>query len=781
MRRHVLFILSSFNIGGAEIDVLNLSRELIKKEYRVTIASQGGELEKELPEAVNHLSMDIPSRNQWVSFLNKLKLFFYCLFHSVSIINPQSLKGVLGAAIAAKVLGIPMIATIHNLHNGKYLKQAVRLLNRVPDVTLFVSEYERQKFLDAGLKPEHSGVMYSGINLKRYLPEFEQPEKPVIGMIGRLSAEKGSIYGIEAFSMIHREFPEAKLMIVGDGPERKNLEKAVHEQRLEDKVEFLGARNDVPEIMSKMSFLILPSLTESLSVVAREAMATGKPVISSDVGGMAELIEHQTNGLLVPATDTDRLASAMRELLGDPSKVEKYGKEARQKIERHFSINVWSQKMELFYQKALGEQESFSSQKRNRVLYITTRFPFPTTKGDKLRAYYQIREMSKHNDVYLLTLLEDPSDRKYFSELAPYCKEIIPIELSRKRSARNRFLAHFSWIPSQIGYFYSPELKEKLPGIILAKNIDTVYCQLIRAGQYAAKLTNVRKVIDFVDAFSLNLKRNLEQAPITKKPIIWFRMLKTRWFEQKMLKAFDHALIISEADKKALNHSDLLVLPNGVVQEKLPQAKSSESEKSVIFTGNMDYWPNEDAARYLVEEIMPHLSPDIKVYLTGINNNPRVKRYANGRVIVTGKVPSMIQAIRNATVAVCPMRLGAGQQNKVLEAMSAGVPVVLTDIANAGVGARECVKIGNSPESLAKAINELIEKPSERQLLREKASLFIQRKFDWSRIMWKLQVNLKNGLPGRSAFAASVRNSSALRESRSVLRPISNRSIRTMK
>ncbi len=735
---HVLFILSSFNIGGAEIDVLNLAKSLITRGYKITVVSEGGELEKKLPETVKTLHVPVQSRNGVVILSSVIRIFLYCLLHRVTIINPQSVLGVLLTVIPAKLLKLSLIATIHNINNRSDLSRAVLILNRLPDVNLFVSEYERRKFIDSGLHPETSRVMYSGIDLKKIAWEKPgAPQKKVIGIIGRLSKEKGVEYGIRAFSRISSQFPDARLMIVGDGPERENL-MSLADSLSEDRIEFTGARNDVPELLSRIDFLVLPSLTESLSVVAREAMAAGKPVISSDVGGMSELIKHKNNGLLVPAGDVSALAAAMSTWLQNDNEVRHYGKKVRRQIEQRFSLVQWVNRMNILYRKSVGEYVAPTNARKN-ILYVTTRFPFPTTKGDKLRAYYQIRELSKKHNVYLLTLLEDESDSQYFTEMEKYCRAIIPVTLSRRKARLHKFLSHFTWIPSQIGYFYSRELKKVLPKAILSKNIDTLYCQLIRAGQYAIGVKNVWKVIDFVDAFSLNLKRNIKTEATHRKPFFYLRMQKIRWFEQKMLKIFDKAMIISENDKKAMDNDQILVIPNGVNQKIQPLPVDVAPEKSVIFTGNMDYWPNEDAARYLVEDILPFLDSNIKVHLVGINNNPNVKKLASDRVVVTGKVPSVVDYIQKATVAVCPMRLGAGQQNKVLEAMTAGVPIVATDIANSGIEASGCLKLENDPKAFANQVNQLVNDPEIRSRLRDQALDFIQRHFNWQEIVMKAE------------------------------------------
>ena len=745
LKKHVLFVLSSFDVGGAEIDVLKLATILVNKGYEVTIASKGGNLEKRLPPNVRILHLNVVSKNLGVFILNKLRILSYCIANQVTLLNPQSIKGILISVLAAKLLKIPLVATIHNLYDAKWLVESAFLLNRIPNITLFVSEYERQRLIKAGMRPELSRVMYSGIDLKNFAIKSESCRYEKIGIIGRLSKEKGVDFGIQAFAKIAGQYPETKLMIVGDGRERQHLLTLTRKLGVERQVLFTGQSNNVAGLLQELDFLVLPSLSESLSVVAREAMAAGKPVIASDVGGMYELIVHNENGLLVPSGNVSALSDAMEKLLNNHDLVNKMGKASKELIETKFSSFTWGNKMDIIYRKAGGERIKPDSHKRN-ILYVTTRFPFPTTKGDKLRAYYQIRELSKRHNVFLLSMFKHQPDEQNFAELKKYCKDIITVYLPPKEAMLQRCLSHMTWTPSMIGFFYSRKLKKLLPKVVLAKNIDTLFCQLIRGGQYAVTIKNVWKIVDFVDALSLNIKRNYDNTAfinIKQKLTFFLQANKVKRYEQMILKAFDRAVIISEQDKKFLSKQEnILISPNGVEQDTTPAPVDSMEEKSIIFTGNMNYWPNENAVKCLVEEILPHLPEEVKVYIVGVNDNPGVKKYDSNRIIVTGKVPSITKYLQQIMVAVCPMRLGAGQQNKVLEAMAAGIPVVATSIANSGIDAPpDCIIITDDPVEFAIAIKEFLDDPMLRLQFRNNALNFIKR-FRWDKLVQELEDQL---------------------------------------
>jgi len=762
MKQHTLFILSSLGIGGAETDVLNLAAELVRREHRVTIASQGGILESKLPSEVKMLHLPIASANSFVAIFNSIVIFLYSLFWKVTIINPQSIRGVMVSRFAQKLLGIPLIATIHNLQDPKWLKKSAELLNRIPDATLFVSAFERKRFINAGMKPEVSRVVYSGLHMEHFPSSSHQTFTGRIGIFGRLSAEKGVDVGIMAFSHLANDYPGIKLIIVGDGPERHSLKRLVKKLGLNERVEFLGARTDIPNLLAGIDFLLLPSLYESLSLVAREAMASGKPVIASAVGGMSELIQDSQNGRLIEPESVPKLSEAIEHWLRYPHSITSCGQKASEMIRQQFSLAGWADQMEKIYQHASGEKLEASGSRR-KILFITTRFPYPLDKGDKLRAFHQIRELSRRHDVYLLSLTESPDDLKYLPELQKYCADITTIPLNPLHAIWRRRLAHFSWLPSQVLYFRSKRLHDLLPKVILNWEIDTVFSQLIRGGQYAEKITNAWKVIDFVDAFSLNLHRNCQVASIWQKLYLCPRGWKIAWYEQRMLRAFDMKFIISPADKKALQDKTIMVYPNGVSLPDLAPVAVESQERAIIFTGNLNYWPNENAAVYLIEKIQALLPEDARIYLVGICDNPVIKNLASKQVIVTGRVPSVMNRIQQVAVAVCPMQLGTGQQNKVLEAMIAGTPVVATSIANGGVGApSDCIKIADDPGSFANFVCDLLDDPALRQTQRDAAYDFVRTRFDWQEIVKQMETKLWEGEEKQSTLVQDTSPSQSI-------------------
>ena len=175
-----------------------------------------------------------------------------------------------------------------------------------------------------------------------------------IGFVGRLIANKGPQYLIEAAPALLTTCPHAEIVIVGDGPMKPALEARAQTLGIQDKVTFLGARRDVADVLRGCDVFVRPSLMEGMPLTVLEAMACGVPVIATPVGGTPEVVEHEYTGLLVPPTDVGELGIALIRLASSPELRQRLGEAGRRLVERDFS---WEQVVErnlVVYHKALG-------------------------------------------------------------------------------------------------------------------------------------------------------------------------------------------------------------------------------------------------------------------------------------------------------------------------------------------------------------------------------------------------------------------------------------------
>lgn len=369
---NILYLMTEpFGIGGVQSDVLTLTEDLTARGHRVYVATTQGVLLQELiGKGAIHVDIDFHFSGA-AQFLRALRLLRQVVAREgIELVAPQSVRSsmVAGAAlrlmpsgdrIAATSRRVPIITTIHNIHNPKNFKWAGRILRHSADFVIFESHYERNRLLSHGLPAEQSVVIHSGIDLDRFATatrsaEFAQryglePGRHLVfGIVARLSEEKGHNYLVEAFARVARQTPEARLLIVGDGPLLEQTQTQVARLELQNQVIFAGMQRDIPSHLALLDVFVLSSTRESFPLSAREAMAAGRCVIAPRIGGCGEVVEDGVTGLLFTAADVDDLAAKMITLT-DRTTVSAMGTAGRRRAERLFSRHVWVEGDERVY------------------------------------------------------------------------------------------------------------------------------------------------------------------------------------------------------------------------------------------------------------------------------------------------------------------------------------------------------------------------------------------------------------------------------------------------
>lgn len=385
-----------------------------------------------------------------------------------------------------------------------------------------------------------------------------------------------------------------------------------------------------------------------------------------------------------------------------------------------------------------------------KILVVLPRFPYPLEKGDKLRAYYQIKELSKRNDIYLFCVSHVRVLPEYVEQLRPFCKDICIVKSPRLVNYKN-VLRNFLHTKSlQIGYWDSQKARKAYKAFERKVQPDVLYNQMVRTMVYVAR-SKYPKVMDFQDALSMNTERRLDHAHFLWHYILHFEFKMLRSTEYNSFKIFDALTIISDADSDAIPHTrngDIYITPNGVDFDFF---KPIECPKlyDVVFCGNMHYEPNVRAARYLASVVMPLVwkqMPEARLLLAGADPKKQVRELANDRVVVSGFVDDIRQSYASAKILAAPMLTGSGLQNKLLEAMSMRIPCVTTSIANDSLHAQagKEVLIGDTAESFADHIVSLLKDDQLRSSLAQNGHDFVLQNFSWEKAGLKLEEVLKS-------------------------------------
>lgn len=386
-----------------------------------------------------------------------------------------------------------------------------------------------------------------------------------------------------------------------------------------------------------------------------------------------------------------------------------------------------------------------------KIVYLTSRFPWPLDKGDKLRAFHQIRLLSKVNEVHLIAISHDGIPENSKKELLKYCESVNVFQLSKGESYWNTIISFFNGNPLQIGYFFSSRVSELISNHVNLIKPDIVFTQLVRMVEYVKGL-NYKKVLDYQDALSLGLKRRFESRKSILNPVLrieYKRMLK---FESSAFNIFNSTMIISQSDLDHLpisNKSLVKIIANGVDTEMFKPDVTIEKKYNLIFAGNMSYPPNIDSAIFLAKEILPrvHLKlPNVNLLLAGANPANEVKSLENKNVKVSGWVDDMVKAYSSADIFIAPMRIGTGLQNKLLEAMSVGLPVITSELANKALNAEPDfqVQIGSCATDYADRILYLLKNKEISQELANNGKDFVKESYSWDKIGLELNNYIKD-------------------------------------
>jgi sugar transferase (PEP-CTERM/EpsH1 system associated) len=373
-----------------------------------------------------------------------------------------------------------------------------------------------------------------------------------------------------------------------------------------------------------------------------------------------------------------------------------------------------------------------------RLFVLLSRFPYPLEKGDKLRAYHQLRILSQHHEVFLCALHEEELRQDWIDHVKPFCKEMLTIRLSRFSQGMSLVSGIFGQEPLQVAYFFQLSAKRKIDEAIARFRPDAIYCQLLRTAKYVDHIQDVRKVIDFQDAFSKGIERRLETDPWYWKPILKTELKRLNRYEQKVFATFDRCTIISEQDRDQLpfgQRHQVVIVRNGVELESFVPT-STEKQVDVLFAGNMGYPPNVDAAIFLANEVMPFVRqrfPKANLMLAGARPDNRVKELADDLTEVTGWVDDISKCYAKAKVFVAPMMIGTGLQNKLLEAMAMQIPCVTSKLANNALCAKEGTEvfIANSPSEYAKWVIDLLDNDQLAKEVGLEGYRFVAENFSW--------------------------------------------------
>ena len=359
---HVIYRLDT---GGLQNGIVNLinNMDTSKFENAICCLTQGGDFEKRLNKNIKVSKMFKKPGNDYQLYI---KLIKYLKEIKPTIVHTRNWAGMDGI-IAAKIAGVPII--VHGEHGfeitdltgqnkkRKFIRKLV--LSTMIDKIVTVSKNLKNRLInEIKIKPEKIIHIPNGVDTNKfniYKKEFIRKkfgfkkEDFIIGIVARLDPIKNHKTLIFAFKEIVTIHPNTNLAIVGDGSLRNKLENQTYQLGIKNKVIFMGERDDVPEILKTFDIFVLPSLNEGMSNTILEAMATGIPVIASNVGGNPELVIDGETGFLFPTNDVESLVQKIKTYILHPELKQKHGYNAHKRVEEKFSLDQMVRRYEELY------------------------------------------------------------------------------------------------------------------------------------------------------------------------------------------------------------------------------------------------------------------------------------------------------------------------------------------------------------------------------------------------------------------------------------------------
>jgi sugar transferase (PEP-CTERM/EpsH1 system associated) len=409
------------------------------------------------------------------------------------------------------------------------------------------------------------------------------------------------------------------------------------------------------------------------------------------------------------------------------------------------------------------------------ILFISATVPYPATDGGRIRVLNLLKQIARSNNVIFLALETLPTDQEGIEYLRNLGIEAHLSEFGSRKSEVGSWIVTRAVLhrrPLTVAKYYVPAMESAIKQLTQSRMFDVIHFEMLHTGQYLQALPNpkvatlntfpftsfrvsvnsvkgkqsrVSTLLSLQNIDSSIWRRLARQTdnPL-KKLVFWMQYRSFRRYEQLMARKFTACACVSEEDKNLLTDLcpgiSIEVIPNGVDVESYQPDHSLTEESTIVYTGSMDWLPNEDAVLYFHERIFPLIEaqiPNVKFYIVGQNPTERVKQLSRrDNVIVTGMVDDVKPYIAKASVYVVPLRIGGGTRLKILEALAMEKAVVSTTIGCEGLQLTpdKDILVADEPENFARLVIQLAQDEKFRQRLGKSGRKQVEEKYDWRSI-----------------------------------------------
>jgi glycosyltransferase involved in cell wall biosynthesis len=376
-----------------------------------------------------------------------------------------------------------------------------------------------------------------------------------------------------------------------------------------------------------------------------------------------------------------------------------------------------------------------------KIAIISSRFPFPIDKGDKLRLFHQIKELSSRHQIILISLSDETVGPRARKNLQEYCQKIYVFRLNRMQILFNLFKGLVRGLPAQVAYFFNEGIHGAIQKILLLEKPDHLYCQLIRTAEYGKNHRGF-KTLDYMDCFHLSMLKRAVHAGFLMRRVWMEESRRLKKYEIEIYPAFHNHTIISHPDRDAMGLGTghpLTVIPNGLDPGYSDHTELSEKDIDLLFLGNLGYFSNRLAVRFLLFDLLPLIDDlkSLRITIAGARPGYRLKQWIRQKpgVSLIANPPDTRNIYRRARLFVAPVFAGTGQQNKILEALASGCTVLCTpDVQKAlDLPSPGLIRVAVDANDFASQIRTLLSAGPVPDSQISRARAYLQEHFSWEK------------------------------------------------
>ena len=389
------------------------------------------------------------------------------------------------------------------------------------------------------------------------------------------------------------------------------------------------------------------------------------------------------------------------------------------------------------------------------LLFLAHRIPFPPNKGDKIRSFHWLKHLARKHRVYLGAFVDDPNDWGYQDKINEYCEEACLLPLSPKGAKFKSLQGFVKGQPLTLPYYSDGRMRRWVKQLLENKNIDSIFVFSSAMAQFVDVTLPIRKVIDFVDVDSDKWQQYAESKPFWSAWVFRREGRLLLNYDREIAKGFDLSLFVSQAEAALFTQltpeaaHKIDYVENGVDLEYFRGGREFRSpylpgEEAFVFTGAMDYWANENAVRWFANEVFPEIlrqHVEARFYIVGARPTESVKALAKKEgVRVTGAVEDIRPYLAHARMAVAPLRIARGIQNKVLEALAMAKPVLATSMAADGLEIKSALDMAivDQPAEMAQVAIHALQDRSFLPRVSERNRKFVEGRYSWESHLQRL-------------------------------------------